>query len=275
MTEAKINQNSERSPYPQTIYTLDFNHWHKCSEVNTDGELVRWKLAPNGYKFVDAYADDPHLQFLVAEDDGDLCSFIKMWGPPIQFLIQPEGHIALTEIYSLQNELLWWAHFLYAVEGCRTRMSEDSREDLAWVLSLDFNPARDIVLQFVADNEMASVLPSGIEAYVLTATENKVTDLVSKVVWRYRLPPLIPMLSVGRNGNLPILEEAYGFLGLPDALRWMLYKDTVEGRTIRFCDNCRSVLPPDKPKFCNELCRTRFHKRVWAAKSRAAKREMS
>ena len=141
-------------------------------------------------------------------------------------------------MYSFKNELL------SIVENCRDRRSEESRDDLAWILNLKFNPVRDSVLQFIADHDMASVHPSGIEAYVLTATKAEVTDLVTIVVWNHHLPPLVPKLSVERMGNRPVPQEAYGFLGLQEALRWMVYKDTVRGRTIRFCDHCRKVLSP-------------------------------
>lgn len=35
-----------------------------------------------------------------------------------------------------------------------------------------------------------------------------------------------PKLSVEQMGNRPVLQEAYGFLAMQEALRWMFYKDS-------------------------------------------------
>src|SRR5262252_1398460 len=245
--------------------------WPRCSRVEVEGDLFYCQLArERQYDPVEAYAKDPHLQFLNCRTAADVQSFVLEWGP-LDYLHREEKRdgLAVRRI----SECLAYLTWLQALQ----RMMEAGKGRADW---------RAALLEFVRaekqrhwnnrgnipDLIFAQSLEFGVRGDLDEWIASASLDLVQRVVIR-----CVENKAMGPQGCLKVRSKGRGFelkpalelLSLWDALIWMLWQDEWNGRQPRPCPECRKIFRPptahDK-KYCSPECAHRATNRKWRKK---------
>jgi hypothetical protein len=257
------------------VNVLDGPKWYRCRRVEFVGDDVIWELSRTGkYDLLAAYPQAPHMQLIRATDDESLRAFVRSWGPLRISLDAATGSDSLNRYRRERNLLHSWALLFEA-----SQKNEGVREAVLHLLRLDPTlHAFWIRHRLSMDGALTSALDESAFGRIERATEEEFSDVWESLLGVFPVSPLDPSITVDRSGRRPQLVARPRFIGLMDALHWMLREDIAAQRPIKRCaePSCGKFivfLTEHSREFCSPEHAHRKAARKWAEKKREGKKK--
>jgi hypothetical protein len=205
--------------------------------------VIIWELSPSGrYDLLDAYQDRAHLQFIGADDDGKLLAFVRKWGPVVLWLRTVHGQQPVEEVIQFRQELEAWTRLFAALDKPAYPRDFNLRK---YVIEL-FRLIPDVLATPIRDKlRMPSTASSEeIETRLVSASKAEFENVCEIVVGSFPGALLANSLVIERSRTGTQLRASAKFVGLRDALNWMVYQDIYLRKPFAFCLECRRLIMP-------------------------------
>lgn len=248
--------------------------WYRCKRVDFTGETAYWELSRTGeYGLLEAYQRTPHRQLFQANDDDSLRAFVKAWGPLRLTLDSWTGSDPLT-LYRSQRDLFRaWVQLLAAIQK-----GEALHEAVMDLLRRDPEPfAIPLRHQLGFTAEPNSVFDETVWMRIASASRDEILRICRFLVGSFPVSPLAHSFAINQTRKGLHLVAKMNFLGLMDALHWMVWQDIFMENPFQFCVECGKLIPftsRHARRFCSDGCAHRRTAREWQQRNREKERKI-
>ena len=241
--------------------------WYRCRQVEFTGETATWELSRTGkYGLLAAYQKAPHRQLVQAADDDALRAFVKAWGP-LRMTLDPGVWAGSDPIpgYRRQRDLLRaWVLLLTAI-----RKNEGLHDAVVDLLRCDPEPFAKLILPQLG---LANArFDKAAWERLADASKSEVLWICDYLVGSFPVTSLAHSFSIQQTRKGLHLAARPNFLGLMDALYWMVWQDIFRDNPFQFCVECGKLIPSTSRhvrRFCPDGCAHRRTAREWQQRKR-------
>ena len=251
------------------INTIDEQVWYRCKQVEFTGETATWELSntkTGRYGLMAAYEKAPHRQFVQATNDDALRAFVKTWGP-LRMTLDRDVWAGSDPIpvYRHQRDLFRaWVLLLTAIQK-----NDGLHDAVVGLLRHDPEPfAKQIQprlgLPCAGFDEAAWERLAG-------ASKTEIVWICEYLVGSFPVTSLAHSFAIGQTRKGLTLAARPNFLGLMDALYWMVWQDIFRENPFQFCVECGKLIPSTSRRirrFCPDGCAHRRTGREWQQRKR-------
>jgi hypothetical protein len=256
--------------------TLVDGKWLRCSEARIESETLYYTLDfEKEYDIVKSYPRDPHVEFLRAESNGALVSFVRRWGP---FYIPNEASATAASwahpvaLYRKpQRSLGVLVNLLNAA-----RRKENERQAVTDQLTVELEdwdvqgePIMVLALRHYGHIE------GDIFDWLKNANTRQIRWALDLCIASVSFADGWPAFVCHRQAGKTEIEAKWTMTSLEDALKWMVWYDEFNRHPIVCCRECRKVFRPDTAHerlYCSYECAHRVAARNWQRKTRRTSR---
>jgi hypothetical protein len=251
----------------------DGPNWYRCKQVEFTGETAIWELSRTGkYGLLAAYQMAPHRQLVQAVDDVSLRAFVKAWGP-LRINLTPNEWAGSDPIpvYRRQRDTFrTWVLLLTAIQK-----NEGLHNAVIDLLQQDSDPS---ITTPILDH--LRFPNTGFDG---TAWERLAGASKKEIIWiceyllgSFPLTSLTHSFAIRQTPKGLDLTARPVFLGLMDALYWMVWQDIFRDNPFQFCVECGKLIPSTSRharRFCPDGCAHRRTGREWQQRKRDNERK--
>ncbi len=260
--------------HQQRINEIDGPIWYRCQQVEFTGEMATWELSKTGkYGLMAAYEKSPHRQLVLATNDNALRAFVKTWGP-LRMTLDPDVWAGSDPIpvYRRQRDLLRaWVLLLTAIQK-----NDGLHDAVGDLLRHDPEPfAKQILprlgLRGAGFDEAAWERLAG-------ASKKEIIWICEDLVGSFPLTSLPHGFAVKESRKGLCLSARPNFLGLMDAIYWMVWQDIFRDNPFQFCVECGKLIPSTSRRirrFCPDGCAHKRTGREWQQRKREKERKLN
>jgi hypothetical protein len=250
------------------INSADEPKWYRCKRVDFTGETANWELSRTGqYGLLTAYQKTPHRQLIQATDDDSLRAFVRAWGPLRMTLDSWTGSDPITLYRSQRDAFRAWVQLFAAVQK-----GEALYEAVVNLLHQDPVPfAIPIRHHLGLPAEVNAGFDEAVWMRLAKASKDEIVWICRFLVGAFPVSPFAHSFAINQTRKGLNLVARMNFLGLMDALHWMLWQDIFSDNPFQFCVECGKLIPftsRHARKFCPDGCAHRRTAREWQQRKR-------
>jgi hypothetical protein len=242
-------------------------NWYRCRQVEFTGETATWELSQTGkYGLMTAYQRAPHRQLVQATNDDALRAFVKAWGP-LRMTLDPDVWVGSDPIpvYRRQRDLLRaWVLLLTAIQK-----NEGLHDAVVGLLRHDSEPYAVPILHHLG--LPGTEFDEAAWERLAVASKGEIVWICDCLVGSFPLTSLAHSFAILQTGKELTLAARPKFLGLMDALYWMVWQDIFRDNPFQFCVECGKLIPSTSRharRFCPDGCAHRRTGREWQQRKR-------
>ena len=221
------------------INIVDEPSWYRCKQVEFIGETAVWELSQTGkYGFLTAYRQAPHRQLVLATDDTALRAFVKAWGPLRTSLDAWDGSDPIAFYRSQRDLFLAWVLLLAAL-----RKNEGPHDAVINLLRQDSEPFAIPILRYLGLPVGANYeFDESVWDRLASTSESEIIWICDLLVGGFPISSLAHSLSFEKKPKGLQLAARLKFVGLMDALYWMIWQDVFLQNPFQFCVECGKLI---------------------------------
>jgi hypothetical protein len=246
------------------IDTQKIQNFFCCKSVALVGDTLKWELnSASPYDPMDAYAKAPHREFMRAEDDKALESFVKAWGPLWIGVGDRPGESSLPLVRDSRNLLIAWTNLFTDVENSadprKAAISLLRKDSLLYKLWSVSHP------RLCGDGDVEAAFTAEVETSLLSASKNEIADVCEFLIGVFPASTFGHGITTLRTRTGIQLRATIRFLNLLDALYWMVWQDIFHKKPFWYCEVCHRLIPVNSirvRRFCDiddRNCARIFH----------------
>lgn len=247
--------------------------WYRCKRVEFTEETATWELSQTGkYSLLAAYQKMPHRQLFQAADDDALQTFVKAWGPLRMSLDSWAGSDPIHVYRRERDRFRGWVLLLRAIQE-----NESLHEAVINLLREDPTPFAVPILHHLGFSVGPNAeLDEEVWNRLASASRGEILWICDLLVGSFPVTSLAHSFAIKQTPRGLHLAARPKFLGLMDALYWMVWQDIFRDNPFQFCVECGKLIPSTSRharRFCPDGCAHRRTAREWQQRKRAKERK--
>jgi hypothetical protein len=255
------------------INDTDEPNWYRCKQVEFTGETATWELSRTGkYGLLAAYQMAPHRQLVQATNDDALRAFVRAWGPLRMSLDSWTGSDPIIDYRHKRDHFRAWVLLLTAIqknEGLHDTVLDLLRQDPK-------SFAIPIMGHLGFPVEPNAGFNEADWKRLANTSKSEIVWICDFLVGAFPVSSLAHSLSIKQTRKKLQLAARPKFMGLTDALYWMVWQDIFMDNPFQFCVECGKLIPftsRHARRFCPDGCAHRRTAREWQQRKREKERK--